>query len=185
MKHAIPFTTALYTACFLPCVRKTAITLLDIPIIKSTIVLSFSRKFSFNKLEKISSTSKQVYYFVKRRFFFKTPSLGLSVIKGFWIFRHNDRCRNGKGWEWRVDWIVAAVRMKQWVMITKSHSEEDLKTGSANNMKGKKRVEVGVKMLLVCNVKNMFSAYCHLPSINVTVVWDFLVKSGRLYVPFR
>lgn len=56
------------------------------------------------------------------------------------------------------------------MMITKSHSEEDLKTGGANNMKGKKRVEVGVKMLPVRNVKNMFSAYCHLPSINVTGV---------------
>jgi hypothetical protein len=54
------------------------------------------------------------------------------------------------------------------MMITKSHSEEDLKTGSANSMKGKKRVKVGIKMLVVCNVKNMFSASCHLPSINVT-----------------
>lgn len=56
------------------------------------------------------------------------------------------------------------------MMITKSHSEEDLKTGSANSMKEMKRVKVGIKMLLVCKGKNMFSAYCHLPSINVTGV---------------
>jgi hypothetical protein len=29
------------------------------------------------------------------------------------------------------------------MMITKSYSEEDLKTGSANSVKGKKRVKVG------------------------------------------
>lgn len=56
-------------------------------------------------------------------------------------------------------------------MITKSYSEEDLKTGSANSMKGKKRVKGGWKMFLLRDVKNMFSASCHLASINVTGVW--------------
>jgi hypothetical protein len=55
-------------------------------------------------------------------------------------------------------------------MITKSHSEEDLKTGRANSMKELKRVKAGIKTSLVCYAKNMFSAYCHLPSINVTGV---------------
>jgi hypothetical protein len=84
MKHIIPFTTAGYNVHFLPCVKKTAITLLDIPIIRSNIVHSFSRKFSFNKLEEISSTSKQVYYFVGGRFFFKMlPWGGICHKKGF------------------------------------------------------------------------------------------------------
>jgi hypothetical protein len=55
-------------------------------------------------------------------------------------------------------------------MITKSHSEEDLKTLGAKRMKGKGRVKPGRKAFLTFNVTNMFPTSCHLPAINSTSV---------------
>jgi len=80
---SVPYATL--CACFSS--RKQEIKSLDTPITRSTMFLPFSRKFCFNKLEKISSTSKQVYYYYeKRRFPFKPWSVGLSAVKAFWNF---------------------------------------------------------------------------------------------------
>lgn len=146
--------------------------------------IPLSRKLCFNKLERIWSTSKQVYYFEERRFFARKWSVGLSVIKGFWIFRHHDRCKNGKRWEWRSEWMVKVQRMEIVNDDNKKPYWRGFEDWECKCMKRKKRVKVWRKMFLMWVVKNMFSAFCHLSSTNVTGVWEFLVKSGRyLFCP--